>query len=311
MVVVGQMVLAPAALGRQIVTLTTDFGLTNEAVGLVHGAVLAIDSDIEVVDLCHAVDSFDVLLGALTLAGTEIFPAGTVHVAVIDPGVGTPRAPIAVRTRTGQYYVGPNNGLFTEVIRRQGLDSVVRLEPLRVNPRWAPGTFDGRDLFGPAGALLAMSSGDLSRVGRSFPPDSLVRLDVPEPTIDVARHTAVGVVLRIDEPYGNVWTNIGQKELAAIGIERGSGLEVVITPASGGDSADRADRADRADPADRAASPVRLRLPLVITFGNVAEGSPLAYIASAGTLGFAINLGSFRDVYSVAPGWRVQVEAQE
>lgn len=321
MVVLGQAVLAPAALGRQIVTLTTDFGLANEAVGLVHGAVLAIDSDIEVVDLCHAVGSFDVLLGALTLAGTDIFPVGTVHIAVIDPGVGTPRAPIAVRTRVGQYYVGPNNGLFTEVIRRQGLDSVVRLEPLRVNPRWAPGTFDGRDLFGPAGAFLATTNGDLARVGRSFPADSLVQLELPAPTVDVARRAVEGVVLRIDEPYGNVWTNIGAKELEGIGVEVGGLIDVGITPGGGGGGGGNGDgdggngngngNGEPGAGDDPVASAVQLRLPLVVTFGDVPEGSPLAYIASAGSLGFAINLGSFRDVYSVAPGWRVKVEARD
>lgn len=259
------------AAGRPVVALLTDFGLENEAVGLCHGVILARNSDIQVVDLCHTVDAFDIAEAALMLRGTSVFPRGSAIVAVVDPGVGTARLPIAVRTRSGLFYIGPNNGVLTYALRTQGIEAAVQLVPGRVNPAWRPGTFDGRDLFAPAAALLATKQ-DLSAVGDPIAVDALVLL--PLPTVRIEPGIVRGHFLREDRPYGNVWTDITSLDLEAAGIALGESLAVEI-------------------------GSVALTLPYVLTFGIVPEGDPLAYIASAGSLGFAINQGHFRSTYAV------------
>lgn len=204
-----------AAPSRPIVALLTDFGLAHEAVGLCHGAILAVDPDIRIVDLSHNPDAYDIQLGALMLRGTTVFPKGTVFVGVIDPGVGTTRKPVAIRTKAGFYYVGPNNGLLTWVILDQGIDQAVTLDEKRINPQWEPGTFDGRDLFSPAGALLATTRGDLKRIGTPTRTDDLILLDTPEVSFDPATGALSGVYLRQDAPYGNVWTNITRDDVTS------------------------------------------------------------------------------------------------
>lgn len=280
---------------RPVVALLTDFGLENEAVGLCHAAILRHDSEIEVVDLCHNVTAYDVPLAALMLRGSALLPAGAAIVGVVDPGVGTARRAIAVRTGAGLTYVGPDNGIFSWVLADQGAIEAVELDPPRINPNWSPGTFDGRDLFSPAAALIVKPGGALTTVGRPIDPASLQRLETPrtrayrEPDGRIV--SLGGVILREDRPYGNLWTNITRDELADVGISLGGEIAVTFTR----------------DAAADAPQPLQLTLPFVVTFGEVAEGKPLAYIGSAGTLSFAVNLGSFRESYDLAEGVAVEI----
>ncbi len=273
----------PAAPSRPVVALLTDFGLAHEAVGLCHGAILAVDPDIRIVDISHNPDAYDVQLGALMLRGTTVFPKGTVFVGVIDPGVGTTRKPVAIRTKAGFYYVGPNNGLLTWVIRDQEVDEAVTLDEKRINPQWEPGTFDGRDLFSPAGALLAVARGDLNRIGTPAPAEDLVLLDTPEVSVDPATGSLHGVYLRQDAPYGNVWTNITRDDVTSAGIRMGDMIRVT------GDNLD-------------------VTAPLVVSFGYVPEGRPLAYFASNGSLAFALNMANFSEAHGMKPGMRLTVK---
>lgn len=267
---------------RPVVALLTDFGLATEAVGLCHGAILSVDSAIRIVDLCHSVEAYDILQGALMLRGTTAFPRGTVVVGVIDPGVGTERKPVAIRTGRGYYYVAPNNGLLTYVIRDQGVEEVVVLDERRINPEWNPGTFDGRDLFSPAGALLASTRGNLTRIGRLARVSDLVQLATPEVSFDAASGALRGVYLRRDEPYGNVWTNITRDDVTSAGLRMGDHLR--LTGAG-----------------------LDMTAPLVVSFGHVAEGKPLAYFASNGALAFALNMGNFSETHAMKPGMRITV----
>ncbi len=137
---------AATVIARPVVVLLTDFGLENEAVGLCHGAILSVDTEIQIVDLSHQVRPFDVRQGSRILGRATKFPRGTVFVAVVDPGVGTDRGSVAVKTTRGFTFVAPNNGLLTDVIQSQGIESVYRIEERKVNAQWEAGTFDGRDL---------------------------------------------------------------------------------------------------------------------------------------------------------------------
>ncbi len=266
---------------RPLVVLTTDFGLNNEAVGLCHGAILAINPDIEVVDLCHNVKAFDVKHASLILKGTECFPEGTVFVSVIDPGVGTDRGAIAIKTKKGLYYIAPNNGLLTYVIEEQGLEAVYELDTKKVNPRWSRGTFDGRDLFSPAGAILATNKGNLDSVGYEIKQEAIVMFMILHAKIH--KGTISGVYIQEDEPYGNVWTNITEEDLKKISVKPGDKLHITATG-------------------------LEIDMPLVITFGEVPEGEPLAYMNSEGTLAFAINQGNFTLNYNLKEGMEISVK---
>lgn len=278
--------MAAAAPARPLVALLTDFGLANEAVGLCHGAILSVSSDIRIVDLCHNADAYDILLGALMLRGTTVFPAGSVFVGVIDPGVGTSRQPVALRTKRGLYYVAPNNGLLTCVVRDQGVEEVVVLDEKQINPEWKAGTFDGRDLFSPAGALLAVSGGNLLRIGRPARAEDLILLDLPEARFDPVTSSVQGVYLRRDEPYGNVWTNITADDLTSAGIRLGDRVRLT------GEGVD-------------------VTAPLVVSFGHVPAGQPLAYFASNGSLAFALNQGNFSEKHGMKPGMKLSVVKSE
>lgn len=266
---------------RPIVAMLTDFGLTNEAVGLCHGAIAAVSSDIEIIDLCHNVVSFDIAEAALMLHGTSVLPKGAVIVGVVDPGVGTEREPCAIKTKNGLFYVGPNNGLFSYIVREQGVEQAVTLDPKRVNPKWKHGTFDGRDLFSPAAAQLSIAQ-DLSAVGSPMDPEKLILLPRPELNIDPAKSRIDAVYLRTDEPYGNLWTNIGEDALTSAGIQLGDHLRVEC----GGKA---------------------VEVPFVISFGYVKQGEPLGYLNSSGTFALAINMGNFAQKYGFKPGAKLTV----
>ncbi|NLI80034.1 MAG: SAM-dependent chlorinase/fluorinase [Candidatus Riflebacteria bacterium] len=276
----AQALSVPAAPG--ILVLASDFGLHNEAVGLCHGAALAVDPRLTIVDLCHTVRPFDVRQASLMLGRTDVFPAGTVFVAVVDPGVGTARGAIALRTRQGRLYVAPDNGLLTEVIARQGVEAAVRLDPRRVNPRWRRGTFDGRDLFSPAGALLASGKAGLATLGTALRPADLVRLPALKARVRAADGAIIGHFLRTDEPYGNAWTDVPARDLDRLGIRPGTMLEVE-------------------------AKGQRLAVPFVEAFGDVPEGKPLAYLGSDGTLAFALNMGDFVRTQAWTEGLEITV----
>jgi hypothetical protein len=262
---------------RPVVALLTDFGLANEAVGLCHGAVLKIDSEIQIIDLCHSLQPYNIRQAALMLRRTAGFPKGTVFATVVDPGVGTQREAIMVKTKRGFLFVGPNNGVFSEVVRLQEVESVWKLDEKRVNPSWSAGTFDGRDLFCPAAAILASSSGELQRVGVPMPVERLVLLPAMVARVNPAEGMIVGHCLVTDEPYGNVWTDITPENLSALGIHLGDHIQIE-------------------------AGKGRWEIPWVLSFGFVPTGQPLGYVGSGDTFALAINMGDLRKEWGLEEG---------
>jgi S-adenosyl-L-methionine hydrolase (adenosine-forming) len=272
-------------LARPIVVFLSDFGIENEAVAICHGAILSINSEIEVVDLTHQIPPFNIRAGGAALSRATTFPARTVFLAVVDPGVGTSRRAVAVASRDGLVYVAPDNGLLSEVIRRHGVLRAVQIDEKKVNPRWTPGTFDGRDLLAPAAALLA-SGRELTGLGTPIDSVALVMLSPVSGGTVVAPGTVEGIYARTDEPYGNIWTDITREATERAGIAPGAILEVTIGSA-------------------------RIVAPLVLTYGDVPEGKPLAYYASDGCLAFALNLGDLRRSLSAHPGEGIRVRRVE
>lgn len=266
-----------------IVVLMTDFSLENEAVATCHGVILKINPEINIVDLCHNVTPYDILEGALMLRSSKSFPQGTVFVNVIDPGVGTERNSIAVKTKEGFYFIAPNNGLLTFVIKEQGLLEVYEIEPLKVNPLWEKGTFDGRDLYSPSGAILATSGGDLSSVGHPLDESEIIYLEIKNVTLDKEKSEITGTYVKRDKPYGNVWTNITEEDMENMGVKFGDILEISFDGKE-------------------------IELPYVLSFGDTEDSKPLAYIGSSGTLAFAINQGNFADTYGLKTGMEIKVK---
>jgi S-adenosyl-L-methionine hydrolase (adenosine-forming) len=203
---------------RPVIALLTDFGTSDHYAGSMKGVILGICPDATLVDVSHDIPAHDVLAGSLELAAAyKYFPAGTIFVAVVDPGVGSARRGIAVDT--GDYrFVAPDNGVLTAVLREATPRKIVELTERRYARPTVSRTFEGRDRFAPAAAWLAKGV-QLSALGR-FVPD-IQRLDIPTP--EIASDAITGVVLRVDR-FGNLVTNIDRKAVER--LAQGAGISI-------------------------------------------------------------------------------------
>ena len=268
-------------MARPIITLLTDFGEHDTYVGQVKGVILARLPDAQLVDLTHRVPPQDVRVGAIHLAAAAPhFPAGTVHLAVVDPGVGTARAPLAAASG-GQFFVGPDNGLLAPALARLGGDvRVHRITNESCRRRSVHPTFHGRDLFAPAAAELARGM-PLDEVGPAV--DSFVPLALPEPVVQ--GDSVRGEVLYVDH-FGNGVTNITAEMLPSGPVQVTVGNEH-----------------------EREKGPETRSVPLVSTYADarVEVGAPLALIDSDGRLEIAVRNGSAAEQLGLAPGTPVSV----
>jgi len=255
------------------VVFMTDFGVVDDSVALCKGVMYSITPNLRIVDLTHQVNAFSIRDGARFLFGaTPYFPAGTVFVVVVDPGVGSARKALVVKSKRGQFFVLPDNGLVTMVEDRDGIDSIREI----TNPNWMVGakissTFHGRDIFSPVGAHIARGD-DWTQVGPLV--KELGRLDLKPATVDDKGVT--GEVIALDGPYGNLITNISADDFAKLGYERGDTLKVTIAGHE-------------------------VEMPFVRTFSDVPLKHPLLFIDSRGRASFALNQSSFAAGYGIDP----------
>ena len=253
----------------------TDFGVVDDSVAICRGVMYGIMPEVRIVDLTHQVTPYSIFDGARYLYGAApYFPAGTVFVVVVDPGVGSTRKAIVAHTKRGQYFVLPDNGVITLVDQRDGVDAVREI----TNPEWMIGskrssTFHGRDIFSPVGAHLARGD-DWTTVGPEVAVKDLVRLDVKIATMD--GHGLNAEAIATDGPYGNLVTNVDAEDFLKLGYQRGQEVPVKV-----GDK--------------------ELKMKFVRTFSDVPLGQPLLYIDSRGHLGLAVNQDSFSAVYGIKP----------
>ena len=188
---------------RPIITLTTDFGLNDHFVGTMKGAILSLAPEAEIVDICHSVQAFDILDGALTLAQAySYFPVRTVHVVVVDPGVGSSRRPILASSER-QNFVAPDNGVLSLIYAREERLSVRHITSEHYFLQPLSNTFHGRDIFAPVAAYLAKGV-DHEKFGDEI--TDFVRFNAPRPKV-IDPKTIRGVVLKVDR-FGNLVTNI-------------------------------------------------------------------------------------------------------
>jgi|SRR5271166_1615331 len=263
----------PSAAQPPTVVFMTDFGVVDDSVALCKGVMYGITPNLRIVDLTHQVNAFSIRDGALYLFGASpYFPSGTVFVAVVDPGVGSSRKAVVARTKRGQFFVLPDNGLMTLVEDRDGIEGIREI----TNPDWMVGarissTFHGRDIFSPVGAHIARGD-DWTKAGPTI--KQLVRLDLKPARVDNKGLT--GEVIALDGPYGNLVTNISDDDFLKLGYERGDKVKVTI--------------------AER-----EIEMPFVRTFSDVPLKKPLLFIDSRGRASFALNQASFAAVYRIDP----------
>jgi S-adenosylmethionine hydrolase len=263
----------PVSAARPTIVFMTDFGTANDAVAICRAVIFGIVPDVRLTDITHQVTPFSIEEGSRFLFGvTPYYPAGSVFLAVVDPGVGTSRKAVIVKSKKGQYFVLPDNGLITPVLDRDGLDSAREI----TNQNWmiqAPvsSTFHGRDIFSPAAAHLA-AGWDFNLVGPVVP--QLVRL-----TIKTSTTTDKGIegdVIGLDDPFGSLVTDIPAEEFQKLGYNLGDKVTVQINK-----------------------KPVTV--PYAKTFMDVPVGDSLLYIDSRGRIGIAINQGNYSKKFNVEP----------
>jgi S-adenosylmethionine hydrolase len=207
------------------VSFLTDFGLQDDFVGTCHGVIARIAPEARVIDVTHGIPPQAVLQGALVLANTTPYLPVGVHLAVVDPGVGSERRAVAVRAVDGRVFVGPDNGLLMLAADGVGVAAVHVLSDARYRLPEVSHTFHARDVFAPAAAHIAVGV-PLEELGPRLDPADLVRLAVPEP--DVGRSQLSTEVLVIDR-FGNVSTNARRSHIDALGVQSGDRVEVRLT----------------------------------------------------------------------------------
>jgi hypothetical protein len=275
---------APGALVFQ-----TDLGQTDGSVAAMKGVALGVNGTLQIHDLTHLIAPFNIWEAAVRLRQVvPYWPAGTVFVSVVDPGVGTARRAVVARTRGGRYVVTPDNGTLTFLADALGFEEVRELDERahRLPGSERSHTFHGRDIFAYAGARLAAGMIRFEDVGAPAR-TAITRLAYDAPRF--AGETVVGGIVAIDGPFGNLWSNIPVGLLDRLGLALGDTARVRITNGN------------------------RLvfsgAVPFVRTFGSVPEGQPLLYLNSVLDAGLAINRGNFAQRHRVqaGSGWRVEI----
>lgn len=260
---------------RPIITLTTDFGLNDHFVGTMKGVILGIVPEAEIVDISHSVQAFDVLDGALSIAQAySFFPERTVHMVVVDPGVGTARRPIVASTDR-YHFVGPDNGVLSLVYGKEERLHVrhVTAEHYFLQP--LSNTFHGRDIFAPLAAYVAKGV-DPAKFGDEV--EDFVRFNAPRPK-PINEHQLRGVVLKVDR-FGNLITNITPEDIPAIFQER-SAFKILI----GG----------------------REVIEIKSTYAEGAPGEIFGILGSMGYLEIAANRGAAAQILGIGKGTDVNV----
>ncbi len=263
-----------------IITLCTDFGTQDEYVGVLKGVILSIHPTATIVDLCHRIPPQDVIAAAYMLRASFVyFPEDSVHITVIDPGVGTARAILAARYR-GHLFLAPDNGLLPLMLNGDTADEMVQVDNQELFRRPVSQTFHGRDIFAPVAAHLAKGF-DIKAVGQAIAPSRLQRLDHDGPCFDPAVGIA-GHVVGIDR-FGNLITNIGL-----------SLLDRLVLDHSDGSVETRVGR--------------HRILGLVNHYAEGASGEAVALVGSRGCLEIAVNCGSAAETLRASRGDGVWVK---
>jgi len=265
----------------RVIGFMTDFDVKDDAVGICKAVMDGIAPGVRVIDITHQSEPYNIVMGARFLAGSApYFPKDAVFVVVIDPGVGSARKAIVAKSRVGQFFVLPDNGLLTLVQDRDGIAEAREI----ANPAWMIGsgissTFHGRDIFSPAGAHLARGD-DWTAAGPALDVTKLVRLDLQNATVD--EKGLHGEVIGTDGPFGNLVLNVPAETFAQLGYKLGDRVPLTLAGKS-------------------------YAFPFVKTFSDVPVGKELFYIDSRGRLSIGIDQRNFSATYKVGEGAKLTI----
>jgi S-adenosyl-L-methionine hydrolase (adenosine-forming) len=265
------------------VTFLTDFGLVDDFVGICHGVMKRIAPEVEIIDITHGIEAHGVLQGALVLANTLPYLPEGVHLAVVDPGVGSPRRSLAVRSGDGRLFVGPDNGLLVPAAEKLGgIDAAFEVTNREYALEPVSATFHGRDIFSPAAAHLARGVA-VEDLGPAVEVGSLTRLDVPQPEVTDRRIRAC--CLYVDR-FGNMQLNLTRGHLQQLGIEPGRQVELELASE-------------------------RYYAVAARTFADARGGEIILYEDAYENIAIAISGGSAAETFSARPGVDVRIRVAE
>lgn len=275
---------------KKLLVFQSDFGLSDGAVSAMYGVSYGVDSTLTISDLTHHIPQFNIWEGSYRLLQTvQYWPKETVFVSIIDPGVGTDRIALVVKTTGGQYIVTPNNGTLTHIKRYFGITEAREIDETinRLPNSGESHTFHGRDIFAFTGARLASGVISYEEVGPIYNIDAIQELPIKEPIVN--GDIVSGVIDIVDKPFGNLWTNISREHFKKIAVSYGEQFELTITTDG------------------------RTVYKNIVTYGrsfaDLHIGEPLVYVNSLDNLGVAINQGSFASAYRIGSGtnWDVSI----
>lgn len=271
----------------------SDFGIKDAAVASMKGVAAGISPDLKMYDLTHEIPSYNVWEATQRLVQTaEYWPTGTVFVSVVDPGVGTARKSVVLKTKSGHYFVTPDNGTLTLVAERLGIESIREIDEA-VNRRKDSSksyTFHGRDVYAYTGARLAAGVINFTEVGQKLENNVVA---IPYQKAKIAGNVLYGNIPILDIQYGNIWTNIDRDTFSKLGVEHGQEIRVKISQGK--------------------KNVMQQTLPYHPTFGKVPVGDPLLYLNSLSQVSLALNQGNFAARHKIGSGsdWNIEIWKSE
>ncbi|MFA6246330.1 MAG: S-adenosyl-l-methionine hydroxide adenosyltransferase family protein [Mucilaginibacter sp.] len=274
---------------NKIIVYQSDFGLKDGAVSEMKGVAIGVSPDLKLYDLTHEIPNYNIWEASYRLFQTiNYWPKGTVFVSVVDPGVGTSRKSVVLKTNTGQFIVTPDNGTLTLVAQTYGIAGIRQIDEVK-NRRPGSGksyTFHGRDVYSYTAARLAAGVITFEQVGPELP-KQVVSIPYQKSIFEGGK--LKGTIDIHDVQYGNIWTDISEDLVKQLNPKYGDLLHLKIF--NKGKLVHESDA------------------PYSETFGSVPEGKPLVYLNSLMQLSFALNMGSFADTYKIGSGadWSVEV----
>lgn len=268
----------------------SDFGLVDGAVSAMYGVAYTVEPQLNIHDLTHDITPYNIWEASYRLIQTiRYWPQGTIFVSVVDPGVGSDRKSVVVKTASGHYVVTPDNGTLTHIIRFDGIEAVREIdEHINRLPRSGESyTFHGRDVFAYTGARLAAGIIDFEGVGPEMKPEDLVRLPIIEPRLEGS--AVCGTIDVLDVRFGSLWTNIPRTLFLQTGVHYGDRVSITIE--------------------NDTRCVYRNIILFAKSFADVYMGEALAYVNSLDCMAVAINQGSFARAYNIGTGnsWRIRI----
>jgi len=278
-----------AAAQSNRLVLQSDFGLKDGAVSAMKGVAMGVSTKLKVYDVTHEITAYNIAEAAYRLHQVaQYWPVGTVFVSIVDPGVGSTRKSIVLKTKSGHYFVSPDNGTLTLIAEQLGVQAIREIDETknRLRGSQASYTFHGRDVYAYTGARLAAGVITFEGVGPELK-TSMVKLAIVNAA--VKDHLITGGIPVLDVQYGNVWTNVDASLLNDASIKVGDKVNVKIYK----DDQLHFDG----------------MIPFVNTFADVPEGQPLAYLNSLLNFSLGINMGNFAATHHIATGegWRIVI----